>query len=208
MALTGLPICELSTTIEMPAYVFSILATGWLLWAIPFVVLYAQRRSGRPAKVDRRARWGMLFLAVAYAVVWQGNFWTRSPGFLRIAACILLFAAAGTLSWTSTRALGRQWRFDAGLNSDHELVRSGPYRLIRHPIYTSMLCTLLGTGLLLATPLKLLLPSIACYVIGTEIRVRIEEKLLAAQFGDEFLEYRCRVPAYIPFLKSQRRLTP
>jgi len=113
----------------------------------------------------------------------------------------LLFAAASILSWTSTRALGRQWRLDAGLNSDHELVRSGPYRLIRHPIYTSMLCMLLGTGLLLVTPLTLLLPSLLCFVIGTEIRVRIEEKLLATQFGDEFLEYQRRVPGYIPFLK-------
>jgi protein-S-isoprenylcysteine O-methyltransferase Ste14 len=60
---------------------------------------------------------------------------------------------------------------------------------------------LLGTGLLLATPLLLLLPSILLMAIGTEIRVRIEDKLLASQFGDEFLDYQRRVPAYIPFLK-------
>ena len=44
---------------------------------------------------------------------------------------------------TGVGALGRQWRIDAGLNSDHELVQSGPYRIVRHPIYTSMLCLLL-----------------------------------------------------------------
>jgi protein-S-isoprenylcysteine O-methyltransferase Ste14 len=60
---------------------------------------------------------------------------------------------------------------------------------------------LLGTGMVLATPLRLLLPSLLLLAIGTEIRVRIEERLLAAQFGDEFRDYRRRVPAYIPFLK-------
>jgi protein-S-isoprenylcysteine O-methyltransferase Ste14 len=60
---------------------------------------------------------------------------------------------------------------------------------------------LFGTGLVLATPLKLLLPSLLLLALGTEIRVRVEEKLLAAQFGDEFVDYQRRVPAYIPFLK-------
>ena len=75
-----------------------------------------------------------------------------------------------------------------------------PYRVLRHPIYTSMLCVLFGTGVLI-TPWWLLLPSLLLFVIGTEIRVRIEDNLLASQFGEQFAEYRQRVPAYIPFLK-------
>ena len=185
----------------MPAYAYAILATGWVAWMGRFLLAAARQPGGRPAKLDRRARWGMPIIAVAYALVWQGNFWLRSPGSLRIVTALLLFTVASVLSWTSTRALGRQWRLDAGLNSDHELVRSGPYRLVRHPIYTSMFCMLLGTGLLLVTPLRLLLPSLLLLAIGTEIRVRVEEELLAAQFGDEFRDYRRRIPAYIPFLK-------
>jgi protein-S-isoprenylcysteine O-methyltransferase Ste14 len=143
----------------------------------------------------------MPIIAAAYAPVWQGSFWTRSPGPWRIAVSLLLFVVASVLSWTSTRALGRHWRFDAGLNADHELVQSGPYRVVRHPIYTSMFCMLLGTGLLLATPLPLLLPSILLLAIGTEIRVRIEDRLLASRFGDQFRDYQRRVSAYIPYLK-------
>jgi len=184
----------------MPAYAYIILAAGWFAWTIRFIFVSFKRMTPPAAKVDRRARWGMVFIAVAYALVWQGHFWTRSPGALRIVVSLLLFTAATTLSWTSILALGRQWRLDAGLNANHVLVRSGPYRLIRHPIYTSMLCMLLGTGLLLVTPPALFLPSIVFFVIGTEIRVRIEEKLLASRFGEQFLDYRRRVPAYIPFL--------
>jgi len=185
----------------MPLYAYAILIAGWVAWMARFILTSIRRKTLRPAKLDRRARWGMVFIAVAYPLVWQGNFWTRSPGPGRIVASALLFLIASILAWTSTRALGRHWRLDAGLNADHELVQSGPYRAVRHPIYTSMFCMLLGTGLVLATPLPLLLPSLLMLVIGTEIRVRIEEKLLAAQFGEQFLDYRRRVPAYIPFLK-------
>jgi protein-S-isoprenylcysteine O-methyltransferase Ste14 len=185
----------------MPPYAYAILAAGWVAWMTPFLLRAFKRSTGRPAKLDRRARWGMPFIAVAYALSWQGSFWTRSPGPWRIVISVLFFVVAGVLSGTSTRALGRQWRLDAGLNPDHQLVRSGPYRMVRHPIYSSMFCALLGTGLVLATPLSLLMPAILLLVVGTEIRVRIEDKLLASQFGDEFLDYQRRVPAYVPFLK-------
>jgi protein-S-isoprenylcysteine O-methyltransferase Ste14 len=75
-----------------------------------------------------------------------------------------LFLLAGLLSWTGARALSRQWRIDAGLSADHELITSGPYRFVRHPIYTSILCTLLGTGFLI-TPCWLLLPSVLLFII-------------------------------------------
>ena len=99
------------------------------------------------------------------------------------------------------RALGRQWRVDAGLNADHELVQSGPYRFVRHPIYTSMLCVFAAAALILSTPLPLLLPAILLFIIGTEIRVRIEDKLLASLFGDRFAAYQKSVPAYIPLVR-------
>jgi protein-S-isoprenylcysteine O-methyltransferase Ste14 len=175
------------------------MAAGWLIWLTPF--LLNKRKPGPPATLDRRARWGVLLTAVAYCLLWQGSFWGRSPELRRIAASVLFFVLASVLSWTGARALGRQWRIDAGLNPDHELVRSGPYRLVRHPIYTSMFCLLLGTGLMLTTPFPLLLLSIVLFAIGTEIRVRIEDRLLAARFGDQFLDYRRRVPAFFPFLK-------
>jgi protein-S-isoprenylcysteine O-methyltransferase Ste14 len=63
-----------------------------------------------------------------------------------------------------------------------------------------MLCLLLGTGLLITLLLVLLL-SVVPFMIGTEIRVRVEDALLAANLGESFQEYKHGVPAYIPFLK-------
>jgi protein-S-isoprenylcysteine O-methyltransferase Ste14 len=182
----------------MPGYTYGILAAGWLIWMTPF---FLAKGAKEPAKeVDRRARWGILVVAIAYWLLWQGKFWLRPVPGWRVALSILFLALAGVLSWTGTRALGRQWRIDAGLSCDHELVRVGPYQLVRHPIYTSMLCTLLGTGFMI-TPLALFLISTLVFIAGTEIRVRIEERLLASRFGEQFVEYQRSVPAYIPFLK-------
>ena len=74
------------------------------------------------------------------------------------------------------------------------------YRVVRHPIYTSMLCLLCCTGLM-TTSLLWLAMALAIFVVGTEIRIRIEEGLLASRFGEGFFDYRRRVSAYIPFLR-------
>jgi protein-S-isoprenylcysteine O-methyltransferase Ste14 len=182
----------------MPGYAFGLLAIGWLVWFLPFPLTGWNRNT--PAKSDPRARWGILLEVAAYALLWQGPFWAKSPTLASIALSVLFLALAGFLSWTSTRALGRHLRFDAALSHDHQLVRSGPYRLLRHPIYTSMLCLLLGTGFMIATPLRLL-ASTLLFVAGTEIRVRIEDGLLALRFGEEFRNYRRSVSAYVPYVR-------
>jgi len=63
-----------------------------------------------------------------------------------------------------------------------------------------MLCVLLGTGFLIA-PIYLALPAVVLFLIGTEIRMRIEDKLLASRFGDQAQRYQHTVPRLIPFLK-------
>src|SRR5262249_35585191 len=132
----------------MPGYAYAILVGGWLTWVAPF--LLTLRRLARPKNLDRRVRWGILLVAVAYSILWQGEFWERQPSIARVvtsATSAASFLLAAVLSWTATPSLGRQWRIDAGLNPDHKLVMTGTYRLVRHPIYTSMLCVLIGSGL-------------------------------------------------------------
>ncbi|MGH9646858.1 MAG: methyltransferase family protein [Bryobacteraceae bacterium] len=182
----------------MPLYGYLIVAAGTLLWFAPFPLTRWNFKS--PASIDRRARWGVALEAIGYSLLWQGEFWTRQPAGWRVAVSILLFTTACFFSWTGARTLGRHLRLDAALTADHELIRSGPYRLIRHPIYASMLCVLLGTGLLIAS-WPLLIAGILVFTVGTEIRVRIEDGLLSSRFGDEFQNYRRAVPAYIPLIR-------
>jgi len=181
----------------MPSYIFGILAAGWGTWMIPF---FLTRSGGRAQTLDRRARWGIVLQGIGFACVWMNDYRHRSPSVTRIAVGVCLLALGGVLSWTSARTLGRQWRFDAGLNADHQLIQSGAYRFVRHPIYASMLCMLLGTGSFL-TPVPFLVAALVFFLIGLEIRVRIEDALLGSRFGEEFADYQRRVPAYLPFVR-------
>lgn len=189
----------------MRAYEYVLVIGGTILWALPFPLAGFHGRSA--LRLDRRARWGVLLECVGYTLLWQGSFWTRATLAGRDALAAVLIATACVISWTAARALGRQLRVDAALGPQHELVRSGPYGLVRHPIYTSMLCLLLGTGVVVA-PWYLFLGGAAVFLIGTEIRMRVEEALLAAQFGEQFEAYRHTVPRLIPFTASMRRRAP
>jgi len=107
---------------------------------------------------------------------------------------------AAVLSWTSVRHLGQQFRIQAGLYEDHKLIRTGPYGVVRHPIFASLLAALLCT-LLVLTPWQWCVVSLALFLAGTEIRIRTEEHLLASRFPDDFRDYRLKVYAYVPFVR-------
>jgi protein-S-isoprenylcysteine O-methyltransferase Ste14 len=181
----------------MPIYAYFLIILGIVVWFYPFVP--AHQKTPGASVINRTSRWGVLLQFLAFTLLWQGHFWTRPLPWWRLLVSILLFALAIALSWTSSRALAGQLRIDAALGADHHLVRSGPYALVRNPIYTSMLLVDCATGVIL-TPWQLFVPAIVLFVIGTEIRVRTEEKLLSERFGEEFRQYKSRVRAYIPFV--------
>jgi len=182
----------------MPTYAYIILGVGWLIWVAPFLLI--KRSASEAQKLDRRARWGIVLQGIGYSLLFQNRFWERPVNGWRSLLAVGLLVLASGLSWSGARALGRQWRIDAGVNQDHELVTSGPYRLVRHPIYASMLCLLLGTGLMV-TPWPLLVVSILVFLLGTEFRIRIEDRLLASIFGNRFEDYRRTTSAYVPFVR-------
>jgi protein-S-isoprenylcysteine O-methyltransferase Ste14 len=181
----------------MPLYAYALISSGIVFWFYPFVS--AHQKTPGASIVNKTSRWGMLLQFLAFTLLWQGHFWLRSLPWWRTAASVLLFALAIALSWTSSRALAGQLRVDAALGADHHLVRSGPYSLVRNPIYTSMLLVMCAIAIVV-TPWKLFLIALVLFVVGTEIRVRTEEALLATRFGEEFREYKGDVRSYIPFV--------
>jgi protein-S-isoprenylcysteine O-methyltransferase Ste14 len=182
----------------MPAYAYFIILIGLVIWFYPFIP--AHQKTGPASVVNRRSRWGILLQFVAFALLWQGHFWMITLPIWRVLLCVLLFASASILSWTSSRALAGQLRMDAALGTDHRLVRSGPYAIVRNPIYTSMLLVDCATAVII-TPWTMFVAAMVVFLVGTQIRVRAEEMLLASRFGEEFRQYRHAVPAYIPFVR-------
>ena len=99
----------------------------------------------------------------------------------------------------AVRELGQQWNVKAALVEDHKLITSGPYGLVRHPIYLGMFGMLIATGMANSRWYALLVAA-ALALVGIVIRVQSEEKLLLEAFGQEFETYRKRVRAFLPWI--------
>ncbi|HZT32196.1 MAG TPA: isoprenylcysteine carboxylmethyltransferase family protein [Bryobacteraceae bacterium] len=176
------------------------LAVCWVLWVLVFVRRIVADPK-RPSQVTlSSARWGMLLQALAYFVALSFRLPRQAVGPGRLAGSMICGPLAVALAWAAVRHLGKQWRLNAGLYPDHELVRTGPYRIVRHPIYASMLAIFLGMGLLI-TPWIRFGIALAVFLAGTEVRVQVEDGLLASRFGEEFAKYKRRVRAYVPLVR-------
>jgi protein-S-isoprenylcysteine O-methyltransferase Ste14 len=115
---------------------------------------------------------------------------------MQIAGLVLILAAVALRIWVRSHIRGL-YSGHVEVQAGHRLVKSGPYRLVRHPGYTGFLLLALGIALgyssligLIAIPL-LLLPGLA-------YRMKVEEKLLTEQFGVEYTAYAKRTRKLIP----------
>jgi protein-S-isoprenylcysteine O-methyltransferase Ste14 len=176
-----------------------VLSTCWVAWAYPFAFRAPHAQKRESITVTGPTRVGLLLEAGAVFLAFFRTGPNRTgPATLAIA---LIFGVTGAvMAWTAVTHLGKQFRVHAGLYADHELVRTGPYAIVRHPIYASVLALLLTTVVLRNTWPRAVI-CLAVFVVGTEIRVRSEDTLLASRFGDKFREYKRGVPAYIPFVR-------
>jgi protein-S-isoprenylcysteine O-methyltransferase Ste14 len=173
----------------------------WFAWVYPYIFRAPLRQKRESITVSGPTYVGLFFEGLAIFMAFAFRLSPDSPLVLaRIVPSVVFGVLAAVLAWTSVQHLGKQFRLRAGLYVGHELVRTGPYAIVRHPIYASLLCILLCT-LLLLTPWEWILVSLAFFFLGTEIRVRAEDKLLASRFAEEFREYRDKVPAYVPFIR-------
>jgi len=159
--------------------------------------------SGEAAREEKgdRSFWLILpgFLVVFFAPPLE---WMYLSAFLprtlwmQIAGLALVLAAVGLSVWARTHIRGL-YSGHVEVQASHRLVQSGPYRCVRHPGYSGFVLMTLGVGIgysswigLAAIPL-LLLPGLA-------YRMRVEERLLAEQFGEEYQRYVSRTRKMIP----------
>jgi protein-S-isoprenylcysteine O-methyltransferase Ste14 len=176
---------------------YAIALALWIGWMLPFLHKAAGPRE-KAVVTDPSARWGMILEGVAFGIMWSIPALTVPAWRIAVA---LVFGAVGIVTARlAVQHLDKQWRFDAALNADHELVQSGPYHVIRHPIYAGMFAMLLAAGFLIAY-WPVLIAGIVLFVVGTEIRVRVEDRLLRSRFGERFDSYSRQVSAYIPYVR-------
>ena len=110
----------------------------------------------------------------------------------------LLVAGGLVLACWARFDLGRNWSGSVTVKEGHELVASGPYRIVRHPIYAGLLLALVGSAIALGEIRGWLGVAIAFAALLRKLR--LEERWMTERFGDEYAAYRKRVAALVPFV--------
>ncbi len=195
----GVAISETSHVAQRAA--FYVVIVCWWLFALTF---WLRKRPPRApeAKRDRTSLIGLFLFSVGFYPLQQREFSpvTSESRVVEWGLAVLTVAVAIASVWlvnAAARRLGKQWALAARLVEGHTLIRDGPYRFVRNPIYTGMFGMLLATGLAAGRWIPLLV-AIVLFAAGTYIRIRTEERLLRQAFGSEFEEYARNVPALIP----------
>lgn len=109
-----------------------------------------------------------------------------------------LAVEAGSLAlavW-ARRTLGQNWSGPVEIKKDHQLIRNGPYRRLRHPIYTAVLGMAVGTSITIGATAGLI--AIAIIVFAYIRKIRMEEARLREAFGGEYDEYRRETWGLVP----------
>lgn len=112
---------------------------------------------------------------------------------------LLLFAAGLALRWWSIVHLGRFFTVDVAIATDHHVVDTGPYRLVRHPSYAGAILAFAGYGICLGNWVSLLavtLPIARAFLL----RIEVEERALSAALGHSYREYASRTRRLLPFV--------
>ena len=113
-----------------------------------------------------------------------------------IATGLTIEAICGALGVWARRHLGAQWSGEITIKVDHQLIRSGPYRILRHPIYTALLLLYLGTAIVCGELHALL--GLAVAIAAFLRKIRLEEANLLRAFSAGYREYRGETWALIP----------
>ena len=189
--------------ISMAVYIAMIIS--WLVFFVGFRWFRFRRPKTTEKRRDRVSLVGIVLQGTGYVIMWI----IERPLFAPIlpmptwvevvVAIITVLIAVGSiwLAFSAVQALGAQWAYVARVTEGHRLVTEGPYRWLRNPIYTAMLGMMLATGLAVSSWIAFPI-SIVVFAVGTYIRVSREEKLMHSEFGEQWDEYKRRVPAVLP----------
>jgi protein-S-isoprenylcysteine O-methyltransferase Ste14 len=186
--------------IDLTGYFIDLCFAIFLLFWI--VTSFTTKRT-----VERRRRWVGPFAVVGIISMvarmafreagWlNGLLWQRTL-LTGLFGDAMALAGLAVMLWARV-TIGRNWSGGVVLKEDHELVTSGPYRFVRHPIYSGLLLLVLGWAVWRGRAYGFVGP--AAMLLLFSIKARAEEQLMIDHFGDAYRSYRKRVKALIPYV--------
>ena len=184
-----------------PSVIFAVIWIGWLVsWII--AGFWTNRTEKTATTWDVWAyralivAGAVLLLHTTRRVLHEPRLWHVGFTGAYILAGVTL---AGILfAWWARVHIGRLWSGSITRKVDHHIVDTGPYRLVRHPIYTGLILSIIATAAAQATVTSVF--GAALIACGFWLKAKIEERFLTAELGAEtYGSYRRRVPMLIPF---------
>jgi protein-S-isoprenylcysteine O-methyltransferase Ste14 len=181
----------------------------WIAWGLYWLM------SARNAKTTERREssasrsfYSALLLAGALLMLvprtWLGALATPllPDVAVRFRVALALLAAGLAFTVWARVHLGRNWSGTVTVKEGHELIRSGPYGLVRHPIYTGLSLAFAGTAIACGDAAA----AIGFVLVLTSFlyKLRIEEGFMRAQFPQQYPSYAAEVPALVPFIRARR----
>ena len=175
----------------------------WLVWLLSWIAaaLWASKPAKRVA-VTQSTIYRVLILVAAVLIFVPvrparfGLLWLTP---LPVGVALFVLAIAGmAFAWWARIHLGRLWSGTITAKADHRIIDTGPYALVRHPIYTGLLFALYVSALDHGTIFAVTGAVLA--TVGFVVKARLEERFLRGELGPEAYDgYRARVPMLVPF---------
>ena len=175
----------------------------WLVFVSVWVIaMFQTKRTQGRESIGSRLLYGVP-VAIGCYLMFSQNLpitWERARLFPRTAlldaTAIFLTAAGISFAIWARFYIGQNWSSSVTIKVGHELIRTGPYAWVRHPIYSGLLIALAGTGL--ARNRLIALPALALVWLGFWIKSRKEERFMCKTFGEQYLEYSQSTGALVP----------
>jgi len=188
-----------------------LIAGLWLSWVVYWVLAARGVKpvSRRESPASRLAYLTPLVIgALIMALASVRSSWLGArflpPAMMIYGSGIAVMLAGLVVTVWARRHLGTNWSGTITIKRGHDLVRTGPYRFVRHPIYSGVILAIIGTAVALGEWLGFVG---AALIVGSFlVKLWLEERILAEVFGDDHVRYRAEVPALVPrFFGSRAR---
>jgi protein-S-isoprenylcysteine O-methyltransferase Ste14 len=188
--------------IQLCGFLWTLWLVVWLLWA--FQSRRTRLREGIASQIAYRIPILIGVWLIFYAR-WFGSFWTAPvipyhPWLGWLAIAITLFGLAFAI-WARAY-LGSNWSGAVTIKVGHELIRTGPYRLVRHPIYTGVILAMAGTAL--AYNQWRALAAVPLFWLAFTIKRLKEEQFMRLTFGPQYNDYARTTGAIFPLKLNLR----
>ena len=173
----------------------------WLLWAL------SMKKAARRERLSNQLVYGVLATAgfwIMFANL-RGVPWLRTrilpdAPWLQVLGVVITVAGFALAIWARAH-LGRNWSSAVTAKIGHELIRSGPYRWVRHPIYSGLMVALFGTALVRGE-LRGLFSLVLVYA-AWRYKIRLEERMMVSTFGSEYSTYASATGAMFPRIRKK-----